>query len=144
MINQDICVTNTSRGFQTFCTFPEFHVELLTLFPTNYTTQRCGNVVVKYKGEKKNTLQNYISPMCHLHFTSNSLPRIISVTESGRMQLQVVLKLLWGGINILTAWKPAFLSLLWWDLVFKDTLWCFGLVSRTVVNFQLKEFSSVK
>ncbi len=101
-------------GFKLCAHFLFFFFELLALFPTDYMTQRCGNVVLNRGGKKHFT--NYkkcISPMCHLHFTSNSLPHIISVTESGRMQLQVVLKLLWGAIDILTAWKPLLLCLLW-------------------------------
>ena len=45
----------------------------------------------KERGKKKKKKEkNFLSPTCHLHLTSNSPPRITSVTESGRMQLQVV------------------------------------------------------
>lgn len=69
--------------------------------------------------------------MCHLHFTSNSLPHITSVTESERMQLQVVLKLLWGRNKHLDSLKTALVVFVMWNRIFEDTLWRFGLVSRT-------------
>lgn len=73
---------------------------------------------------------NYISPIWHLHFTSNSLPRIISVTECERMQLQVVLKLLWVRNKHLDSLKTTLVFVMW-KLIFEDTLWRFGLVSCT-------------
>lgn len=59
---------------------------------------------------------------CHLHFTSNSLPRITSVTESERMQLQVVLKLLWVGNKHLDRMKTACVAFVLLRLIFEDTL----------------------
>lgn len=60
--------------------------------------------------------------MCHLHFTSNSLPHIISVTESERMQLQVVLKLVWGRNKHLDSLKTALVVFVMWNRIFEDTL----------------------
>lgn len=82
----------------------------------NYVIISClphpGGVTINRR--RKMHIANNINPMCHLRLAPVAPPHIISVTESGRMQLQVVLKLLWVGINTLTARKPPSLSLLWW------------------------------
>lgn len=90
-------------------------------------TRSCSNVASNKRVESTFThSKNSISPLCHLHFTSN----ITSVTESERMQVQVVFKLLRGEINISTAWKKQKNSLAVFvlvNLVSKKTLWLSGL-----------------